>query len=198
MGEIFNSLNKLDFMGMSVAITAFLVGLKFPDFDFKLKLKHRNILTHSPFLVFIFLYYYTKEPVEITRYFIIGFSLAIGIHLIFDLFPKGWGGGALLKIPIVSLQCGPTLTQNLLKLFIVTSLGISIKYTRQETEFLLILFLGGFTILRNVRKEKKLIRPLFLYLIFFACLGSFKYQAVYDYVMKNLSLGAHLIGGFIK
>ncbi|MGL5054241.1 MAG: hypothetical protein ACRC54_00940 [Fusobacteriaceae bacterium] len=198
MEEVIKNLIKLNFMGIVVAVTAFLVGLKFPDFDFKLKLQHRNILTHSPFLVFIFLYYYMKEPVEITRYFIIGFSLAIGIHLIFDLFPKGWGGGALLKIPIVRLQCNPILTQNLLKIFIIISLGISIKYTREVTEFLLILFLGTFTILKHMKKEKKLIRPLFLYLIFFAFLGSFKYESVHTYVVKNLYIGIEMVHNIIK
>lgn len=198
MEEVVKAIQGLNFMATFIAVTAFLVGMKFPDYDFKLRLQHRSIVTHSPLVVFLFIYYHLKEPLEVTRYFIIGFSLAIGIHLIFDLFPKGWGGGALLKIPILRIKCTPFVTKNLFKIFIVTSLWISIMYTTRESEFLLILFLGVFVILKNIKKEKKLVRPLFVYILFFLVLGSFKYETIYLYVIENLQNGVQFIELLIR
>lgn len=187
--ETLESLKDIEYIGFFVSTMAFLIGLKFPDFDFKLKLQHRNILTHSPIVIILLLNYYIKEPSEIMRYFIIGFSFAIGIHLIFDLFPKGWGGGSLLKIPIVALKCSPATTINLFKIFILISLGIAIKYTKIESEFWLLLLMGTVTILKNMRKEKKLIRPLFVYILLVSLLGSFKYEGINFYVKKSTDIG---------
>ena len=51
--EIFlEYIDKVGLIGIIVAVTAFLVGMKFPDWDFKMKLQHRSILTHSPLFLF--------------------------------------------------------------------------------------------------------------------------------------------------
>lgn len=179
--EIVEILKSIDYGRILIGVSAFYIGIKFPDYDFKLRLQHRSILTHSPLMTIFLLYYYMKEPTEILRYFITSFSFGVGLHLIFDLFPKGWGGGALLKIPLLRLKCGPEATINLFKIFIVISLGICIKYVKTEREFWCFFVLGIIIILRNIVKERKLFRPLIAYVLFFFILGSVKYPSVYSY-----------------
>ena len=61
--EIFlEYIDKVGLIGIIVAVTAFLVGMKFPDWDFKMKLQHRSILTHSP--LFLFLIFFQKGGAE--------------------------------------------------------------------------------------------------------------------------------------
>ncbi|MFR4520185.1 MAG: hypothetical protein ACLT40_09540, partial [Fusobacterium sp.] len=89
--EIFlEYIDKVGLIGIIVAVTAFLVGMKFPDWDFKMKLQHRSILTHSPLFLFLLLELYQKEKNDTFRFFIGGFALALAVHFIFDFFPKGW------------------------------------------------------------------------------------------------------------
>ncbi len=184
MENIIESLSHLDFMGTIIAITGFLVGFKFPDWDFKMKLKHRNILTHSPLVVLIFIYFHSKQPVEVSRYFIVGFSLAIGLHLIFDLFPKGWGGGSLIQIPIISYTCSPRLSRMLFRIFIMISLYISILYTQTISEYFIVFIIGLVILFRNIKKEEKFFRPFSIYFLFFIVLGSLKYEALVVYITK--------------
>lgn len=179
--EILDVIKNIEYGRILIGISAFYIGVKFPDYDFKLRMKHRSILTHSPLMTIFLLYYYMREPSEILRYFIIGFSFGVGLHLIFDLFPKDWLGGSLLKIPILKIRCNREATINLFRLFIVISLGISVKYTRTELEFWLFFILGIIIVLKNIAKEKKLFRPLISYSLFFFFLGSAKYQGVYAY-----------------
>ncbi|MGL4688408.1 MAG: hypothetical protein ACRCVS_06940 [Fusobacteriaceae bacterium] len=184
MEKIVESLGKLNFMGTVIAITGFLVGFKFPDWDFKMRLKHRNILTHSPLIILIFIYFHLKQPMEVTRYFIVGFSLAIGLHLIFDLFPKAWGGGSLIQIPIISYSCSPQLSKILFRIFIMISLYISILYTRTISEYFIVFTMGIVILFRNIKKEEKLFRPLSIYFIVFLVLGSFEYKILVVYIEK--------------
>ncbi len=39
---------KISTLELIILFAAYFLGIKFPDWDFKLKLKHRSILTHSP------------------------------------------------------------------------------------------------------------------------------------------------------
>ncbi|MGL5123549.1 MAG: hypothetical protein ACRC6K_05245 [Fusobacteriaceae bacterium] len=184
MEKIIESLGKLDFMGTVIAVTGFLVGFKFPDWDFKMKLKHRNILTHSPLMILIFIYFHLKQPTEVSRYFIVGFSLAIGLHLIFDLFPKAWGGGSLIQIPIISYSCSPRLSKILFRVFIMVSLYLSIQYTHTISEYLIVFTMGIIILFRNIKKEEKFFRPLSIYFSVFLIFGSFKYEMLIVYVEK--------------
>lgn len=97
MGFLIDFLDKVPLMGIFTSFTAYFVGMKFPDWDFKMKLRHRSILTHSPLILLIFIKVYEESPNEIFRYFIMGFSIALSLHFIFDLYPRGWGGGSLIK-----------------------------------------------------------------------------------------------------
>lgn len=188
MEKFLKILENINLIGIIVLIAAFAIGIKFPDWDFKLKLKHRNILTHSPFVTIILLYYYFKMPNEVSRYFIIGFSMAMGIHFIFDIFPKGWGGGSLLQIPFICYSCKPKITKMLLNIFILTSFFITIILTKNEIEFLLLFLLGLISLIKNIKKEKKIMRPLLAYSLFFVGFGLTKYQKLYQFIFENIRI----------
>ena len=46
---------KLNLLGFLLIVVSFFLGIKLPDWDFKLRLRHRSILTHSPFVTIIFI-----------------------------------------------------------------------------------------------------------------------------------------------
>ena len=51
-------LYNINLLGFLLITVSFLFGIKLPDWDFKLGLRHRNILTHSPFITIIFIALY--------------------------------------------------------------------------------------------------------------------------------------------
>jgi len=184
---------NLSLTGMVLFIAAFLIGIKFPDWDFKMKLRHRNVLTHSPFAALVFYWLYLDNPSVEFRYFIMGFSLAVGIHLIFDIFPNGWGGGAMLQMPLIKYSFKKNTTKILLFIFIVVSLGITIKNTGKIEEVIFMFVFGIFMMFKETIKEGKIIRPIFVYTVIMVLLASFKYEEVstfalivYTNVQKNV------------
>ena len=188
--EFLDTINKINLehvnpMGIIIGLTAFLIGFKFPDWDFKFKLKHRNILTHSPIVLLIMIFFYGKDPNEISRFFIMGFSLGMGIHFIYDLFPKGWGGSALLHIPVIKKSCGVKGSIALFKIFSLVSIIISILFTFREHEIITIFLLGIITLIKNISKEKKIIRPIFVYTLIFIIFSSIKYNNLYSVILNK-------------
>jgi len=92
------------FIFLGLLFIGFFIGLGFPDIDqgYKNALGHRSIITHSILLPYIFYYFFIKKRILYNRFFvliIIGIFLGIGLHLSADLFPKGWIGYALIKLP---------------------------------------------------------------------------------------------------
>lgn len=174
---------NLSLTGMVLFIAAYLIGIKFPDWDFKMKLRHRNVLTHSPLVAIVFYRLYLKNPSVEFRYFIMGFSLAVGIHLIFDIFPSGWGGGALLQMPVIKYSFKKNMSKILLFVFIVISLGITIKNTGKVEEVIFMFIFGIFMMFRETVKEGKVIRPVFVYSAIMVLLASFKYEEVSSCVL---------------
>ncbi|MGL5963314.1 MAG: hypothetical protein ACRCZ2_02800 [Fusobacteriaceae bacterium] len=170
------NLEKVNPMGMIIGLTAFLMGFKFPDWDFKFKLRHRNILTHSPLILAVMIFFYGRDPNEISRFFIMGFSLGMGIHFIYDLFPKGWGGSALIHIPVIKKSCGVKGSIALFKIFSLMSIVIAILFTLESYEIVTIFLLGIATLIKNISKEKKLIRPTLVYTLIFLVFSFIKYQ----------------------
>ena len=104
-------LYNINLLGFLLITVSFLFGIKLPDWDFKLRLRHRSILTHSPFVTIIFITLYETKTSYFFKYFIVGFSIAIAIHILFDLFPRKWYGGALLKIPFNNISCSEETTK---------------------------------------------------------------------------------------
>lgn len=173
---------NIQFNGLIVFIAGFFLGIKFPDWDFKLKLKHRSILTHSPLILLpVISTYYKNTSVEL-RYLILGLSLSIAIHLIFDIFPKGWGGGSLLKIPILRLSIKPRVSKVLFLIFIVISILVSIRFTNNVEELFFLLIYGNIYIIINVIKEKKLLRPISMFNVIILVFSSMKYSEINDLV----------------
>ena len=188
--------DKVSFAGIIVSFTAYFLGIRFPDWDFKFNLKHRSILTHSPLILLILIRFYERDSNDTFRYFLIGFALALSLHFIFDLYPKGWGGGALLKIPVVGISCNPQLTKILLIFFTVLSTIIAVAYTKNSMEFLYLFSLEVFTILKNMKKEGKLIRPLFSYSFFLLVIGCIKYKDIFKFLESSINSILKRVGMF--
>lgn len=180
--EIFlEYIDKVGLSGIIIAITAFLVGIKLPDWDFKLKLQHRSIVTHSPLLLFLLLELYRNQPSDIFRIFIGGVALSFGIHFIFDFFPKGWSRGALLHLPIAKIAFSKKISITLFLIFIVISLYITIYMSKNFHEYIFFLFLAFWCFLKNIKKEEKFFRPFFLFMVIFFIIGSFKFKELRNY-----------------
>lgn len=68
---------------------------KFPDIDQVLAfLRHRSFLSHSALLPLILLMSLKPQFQWVT----IGVSMAIGSHLVFDMYPRGWGSYSQIYI----------------------------------------------------------------------------------------------------
>ncbi|WP_330925878.1 hypothetical protein [Candidatus Sororendozoicomonas aggregata] len=74
---------------------ALILGIRLPDIDlFTPGLKHRCALTHSalvPWLLTVINY----------PFILAGMAMGMAIHLLADVFPKAWVGGALVKMPLL-------------------------------------------------------------------------------------------------
>lgn len=194
MKEIVKNIN---FLGIILLWISYLVGIKYPDWDFKMKLKHRNMLTHSPAILWVMIYFYKLygkySDVDIFRFCIVGFSLAIGLHMIFDFFPKGWFRGALIHYPFSKKSIGVRNSKIFIFLTVIYSLFLTVKYLNNYIEFIVVLLLGYYTILKNRKKEKKLIRPIIFLTITILILGASKFPEVSGIFYKII----HIIGGTI-
>jgi len=172
---------KIDSIGLILGMFSIFIGIKYPDWDFKLKLKHRSILTHSPLILILFVYLYMDKQNNFLwfhsdkeigfRYFIIGFSIGMGIHFLYDLFPKGWKGSALLHIPLLNKRITKNNSIILFILFTVFSFTIAVKMSKKLEELVLFFLLGLLLLWLNKRKEGKLIRPTFSFFILFIGIG---------------------------
>lgn len=178
MEIILEYVDKIGLIGIIVSITAFLVGIKFPDWDFKMKLQHRNILTHSPLFLFLLMELYRREKNETFRFFIIGFALALSIHFIFDFFPKGWSRGALLHLPVARIPLSAKISKILFLIFIGISLYITVKMIKTYEEFIFFTLLALWTFLKNTVKEEKFFRPCILFAVIFIFMGSMKFNEI--------------------
>lgn len=171
--------DKVPMIGVFVSFAAYFLGMKFPDWDFKMHLAHRNILTHSPLILVIFIRLYEESGNELFRFFLMGFSLALALHFIFDMYPRGWSGGALIKIVFRKSVCNPRFSKMILLFSAVVSAIVAVAYTKNLMEFYYLGIIGLITILKDTLKEEKLFRPLFSFLLFVFVLGSIKYGELF-------------------
>ncbi len=187
MKSFFNTFDMIIFYKIIFMFIAFNVGIKFPDWDFHLNLRHRSIITHSPLILLFFLQFYVIEKSEFLRIFISSFAIAMALHFIFDIFPKGWSRGALLHIPLLKLELRPFVSKSFLACFIIISLFISLYTTKTFEEYILLGLFSIIKIIRDIRKEKKLFRPLCLFLLSFCLVGNLKYNFFQKQLIKNSS-----------
>ena len=72
---------------------AMILGIRFPDLDlYTPGLKHRSAITHSVLLPWL---------ITLIGYpsILAGLAMGMAIHILADVFPKAWVGGALVKMP---------------------------------------------------------------------------------------------------
>ena len=99
------SKENINYFGfIAVLIIGILLTHSIPDTDQNVlsMLSHRSIITHSilfPFLMHFFLISKKEIPNPYLATFIIGFYLAIAMHLSADFHPKAMKGFALIKLP---------------------------------------------------------------------------------------------------
>lgn len=183
-------------MAIFVSFAAYFLGIKFPDWDFKMKLPHRNILTHSPLILLFFIKIYEEKPNDLFRFFIMGFSLALALHLIFDFFPRGWGGGALLHVPFKKRALRPKTTKILLVLFIILSLIIAVAYSHSLAEFFYLSLIGIITIFKDAIKEEKVVRPLLTFIISVFLIGLIRHESLILGIQKGIHFISSQFGMF--
>ena len=163
----------------SLMISFFYIGFKFPDIDLKFKsIGHRSIITHSPLLpLMLFILHETNmlwlvyaKKYDITRYFIIGLSLGIALHLLYDLRPKSFKGTALIKFPYI--KKGLTVNQSIyfMLISVIILLFISIYQVKTIFEIIIMSIIFLITVIANRKTEKGFYTVVFLFLLIF-CLG---------------------------
>lgn len=175
---------KLNLLGFLLIVVAFFLGIKLPDWDFKLKLRHRNVLTHSPFVTIIFITLYEIDTSYFFKYFIVGFSSAIAIHMLFDLFPRKWHGGALLKIPFNRITCSKETTK---LFFIATSLVsvfLAIFYMTDIKEYYFVLIFSIFIFVKKSKYENATIKPAIIFTFLYLILGILKFEVLFTMLRK--------------
>jgi len=91
---------------MLFAFGAF-VGIKFADIDLAapLRLGHRSAWTHGPLIPLLVIYLLPHFPSA--YWFAVGFLPANAIHLLADMFPRNWKGGAMIKLNPIKRQLSP-------------------------------------------------------------------------------------------
>ena len=87
-------------LGLVALLAGLALGSGFPDIDQKTGLLlHRSIVTHGPLVpIFVFAAASGTRLIQL-RWFALGVTLGVAVHLSFDLFPKGWSGFALISVP---------------------------------------------------------------------------------------------------
>ena len=177
-------------------ISFYYIGLKYPDVDLKIKgLGHRSIVTHSFFLTTILMYLHKTNLLwlvygakfDITRFMIIGLSLGIAIHILYDLRPKAYKGTALIKFPYMSR--GLSVNQSIA--FMLLTVGVClftvIFYVKTLYEMLILLFLLIFTIIKKRKVEKGFWTTIIFFIIIFFSLIYFKPTIIkyWNILIKN-------------
>ena len=87
-------------LGLVLLLAGLGIGNWFPDIDQKTSLlQHRSIVTHGPLAPIIVFAAASGARSIPRRWFALGVTLGVAVHLSFDLFPNGWSGFALISVP---------------------------------------------------------------------------------------------------
>jgi hypothetical protein len=86
------------------------IGIKFADVDLApvFGLAHRSAWTHGPLIVWLALWLLGRY--EWLYWPLVGFLPAHAVHLLADMFPRNWKGGALIKFNPIRRQLAPVLS----------------------------------------------------------------------------------------
>lgn len=160
------------------------LGINFPDIDHKIKfLGHRSFFTHSPIITYILYYLGKINGLNDFNYILIGFSFAVGIHLIFDLFPKKWTGGSIIK-PFGGIM----FSKIYIFLGALLSFLFSARVAKDMNEYLLLSLMGLSAIFIYSKKERTLVRPFFSYIVIVFLLGTFLFEGFINNMMKYFQI----------
>jgi hypothetical protein len=86
--------------GLVALLAGLAAGNWFPDIDQKTELLlHRSIVTHGLLVPLILVIAASGTRSIQLRWFALGVTLGVAVHLSLDLFPKGWSGFALISLP---------------------------------------------------------------------------------------------------
>jgi hypothetical protein len=122
----------------------FLLGLSLgaglPDADRALGLVHRSIITHGLLFPLLFWLIAQSRNTSASRLFTIGFCVATGVHLAFDLFPRAWLGASIIYIPAIG-SGGLVFSWCWIAVSIVVSIYIALALAKSNTD-LVYAFLG--------------------------------------------------------
>lgn len=182
-----NFINNINFLGYILIFVSFLFGIKLPDWDFKLKLRHRSIITHSPFITILLVMSYKIKEDFFFKYFIVGFSVAIAIHMLFDLFPYKWKGGALLKIPFNNISCSPQTTKLFFSFTVLINSFLSIIFMSNFEEFLFVIFLSVITFIQKKKYERCFFRPTLIFIILMFFMGILKFKTLMNLTLNLIN-----------
>lgn len=88
-------------------ISGLAIGIKFADIDLApvFGLRHRSAWTHGPLIAFLALYLLSLFPW--LYWFFVGFLPGHAIHLLADMFPRNWKGGAMIKLHPIKKELAP-------------------------------------------------------------------------------------------
>lgn len=166
----------------------YILGINFPDIDHKIKfLGHRSFLTHSPIPTLILYFLGEKSGLSDFNFILIGFSFAVGIHLVFDLFPKKWTGGSIIK-PFG----GILFSKVYIFLGSFLSFLFSLRIAKDIESYLFMSSLGIFALYIYSKKERTIFRPVILYTSTILILGNFYFKnfniEVSDFLGKVVNL----------
>lgn len=184
---LLNFLENINFLGYILIFVSFLFGIKLPDWDFKLRLRHRSIVTHSPFITILLILSYKLNEDFFFKYFIVGFSTSIAIHMLFDLFPYKWKGGALLKIPFNKISCSPQTTKLFFLFTILINSFIALIFMSNFEEFLFVIFLSIITFIRKIKYERTFIRPALIFSFLMFSMGILKFKNLFNLTVKLIN-----------
>ena len=163
-------LYNINLLGFLLITVSFLFGIKLPDWDFKLRLRHRSILTHSPFVTIIFITLYETK----TSYF-------------FKYFIRKWYGGALLKIPFNNISCSEETTKIFFTITVLVSIFLGIFYMTDIQEYYFVLFYSILTFIKKRKYENSFIKPAFIFSFLYIFLGSFKFEVLSKLIREIIS-----------
>jgi hypothetical protein len=137
-----------------------LIGLQLPDTDrvFSLFLIHRSIITHG-FLLPLGLFLIARRRERWLTLGAAGLSLAVAVHMTFDLFPVSWRGYALITVPLIG-RIDPTLTVLWLAISIVACCLLALRLMRDRRDLALALAAAGWSFVLAAGRERVWLMPL--------------------------------------
>lgn len=142
-----------------------LIGLQLPDADrvFSLFLVHRSIITHG-FLLPLGLFLLAQGRERWLQLGAAGVSLAVAVHLAFDLFPRQWYGYALIHAPLFG-YVGSTLSVLWLAASMVVCCLLALRLLRDRRDLALALVAMGWGFVTVMGRERTWLLPLSMLLL---------------------------------